>query len=413
LRILIVSQYFWPENFRINELASDLSSRGHEVMILTGMPNYPAGSVFPEYRDNPNAFLNYAGARIFRVPIVTRGQGRFRLALNYLSFALSGSILGAWKLRNKKVDAIFVFLVSPVTSALPALLIGRMKRAPVALWVLDLWPETLAAVGAVRSSTILRWVGSVVSFIYRRSDRILVQSRAFISDVGRYGGTEENVRYLPGWAEQVFDAPPNPSSSTEAIPGEGKFRILFAGNIGEAQDFPSILNAIQNLRGRTDIHWIIIGDGRAKPEFARQVEHQELGSMVTIMDRRPIEAMPALFSAVNALLVSMKPDPIFSKTIPGKVQSYLAAGVPILGMLDGEGARVIEEAEAGLVAPAGDSAGLALRVTRMLNMSTSERAAMGERGRAYAAREFNRARLVSRLEAEFDEMLGDDKRRDR
>jgi glycosyltransferase involved in cell wall biosynthesis len=369
------------------------------------MPNYPAGKLFPEYRQNPAAFQDYGGARIVRVPIVSRGQSRFRLALNYLSFVVFGTIIGPWKLRNMKVDAIFVFLVSPVTASLPALLIGRLKKAPVALWILDLWPDTLAAVGAVRSKLVLRWVGRVVSFIYKRSERIFVQSRAFISDVARYGADAEKVRYFPGWAEQVFDIGPEPSVAPEAVPGEGKLKILFAGNIGEAQDFPAILTAIRTLRSRTDIHWIVIGDGRAKPQFAKEVAEQGLGSMVTLMDPRPIESMPALFRAVDALLVSLKPDTIFSKTIPGKVQSYLAAGVPVLAMLDGEGARVIEEAEAGFVSPAGDGVALAAQVKRLLNTAASERAAMGQRGRAYAAQEFNRDRLVSRLEQELAELV--------
>ncbi len=406
MRILIVSQYYWPENFRINELATDLSARGHDVTVLTGEPNYPSGDIFPEYRQGPGAFLEYGGARIFRVPIASRGRSRLRLALNYLSFVVLGSIVGPWKLRNVKADVIFVFLVSPITAALPALLIGRLKSAPVALWILDLWPDTLTAVGAVRSETVLRWVGRVVSFIYKRSGRVLVQSRAFISDVVHRGAAADKVRYFPGWAEQVFDAPvDSPSAVIDA--GDGKFKILFAGNVGEAQDFPSILTAIRTLRDRTDICWVIVGDGRAKPYVERQVAEQGLGSVVTLLERRPIEAMPSLFNAADALLVSLRPDPIFSKTIPGKVQSYLAAGVPILAMLDGEGARVVAEAEAGLVSPAGDGAALADQVVRLLNMPRSERAAMGARGRAYAAREFNRDSLVTRLERELAELAED------
>lgn len=407
MRILIVSQYFWPENFRINELVTDLVARGHEVTILTGVPNYPAGDVFPEYRQDPRAFLEYGGARIFRVPILSRGQSRLRLGLNYLSFILLGSIIGPWKLRHEKVDTIFVFLVSPIMAALPALLIGRLKSAPVALWILDLWPATLSAVGAVRSELVLRWVGHLVSFIYRGADRIFVQSRAFVSDVVHHGAAETKVRYFPGWAEQVFDTPVDSASAPEIGRGDGRFKILFAGNVGEAQDFPSILTAIRALRGRTDIHWVIVGDGRAKPYVERQVAEQGLGSVVTLLGRRPIEAMPSLFNAADALLVSLKPDPIFSKTIPGKVQSYLAAGAPILAMLDGEGARVVAEAEAGLVSPAGDGAALADQVLRLCNMSPSERAAMGTRGRAYAAREFNRDGLVARLEQELTELVQD------
>lgn len=406
MRILIVSQYFWPENFRINELVVDLQARGHEVTVLTGAPNYPSGEIFLEYRQDPEAFAQYQGATILRVPIVPRGRSRFRLALNYLSFAVSGAVIGPWKLRGRKVDAIFVFLVSPIMAALPAFLIGRIKNAGVALWVLDLWPDTLVAVDAVRSKIVLGWVGRLVSFIYRCSDRILVQSQAFISDVTQRGGQARKVRYFPGWAEQVFDNPAEPESPPEFDRGDGVFKILFAGNIGEAQDFPSILTAVQALRDRADIHWIIVGDGRAKPYVARQLAERGLEAAVTLLDRRPVESMPSLFKSVDALLVSLKPEPIFSMTIPGKVQSYLAAGVPILAMLDGEGARVIEEAEAGFVSAAGDGMALADQVVRLLNMSSAERAAMGARGRAYAGREFNRDRLVSMLERELAELAG-------
>lgn len=401
MRVLIVSQYFWPENFRVNELAADLLARGHEVTVLTGLPNYPAGEVFPEYAQNPRAFADYKGARVFRVPVIPRGRNRFQLALNYLSFVVFGSIVGPWKLRRRKFDAIFVFLVSPITASLPALLIGRLKNAPVTLWVLDLWPDTLAAVGVVRSEWVLRWVGWLVSFIYKRSQRILVQSRAFIADVVRRGGAADKVRYFPGWAEQVFDGPAAPSSSSEFDRKDSAFRIVFAGNIGEAQDFPSILTAIETLRSRANVRWVIVGDGRAKPYVAQQVAERGLGDVVSLLDRRPIESMPALFGTADALLVSLRPDPIFSMTIPGKVQSYLAAGVPILAMLDGEGARVIAEAEAGFASPAGDGVALAHQVLRLLDMPASERAEMGARGRAYAAREFNRDTLVAKLEREL------------
>jgi colanic acid biosynthesis glycosyl transferase WcaI len=407
LRILIVSQYFWPENFRINELAADLLDRGHEVTVLTGVPNYPSGQPFPEYRQNPGAYSDYKGARVLRVPIVSRGQSRVQLALNYLSFAVLGSIVGPWKLRNVRADAIFVFLVSPITAALPALLIGRLKNVPVALWILDLWPDTLSAVGVVRSKRVLSWVGGLVSFFYGRSGRIFVQSRAFIANVVQHGGNHDKVRYLPGWSEQVFDAPAKPSSAPELDPGDGTFKILFAGNIGDAQDFPSVLTAIRTLRDRTDVRWIIVGDGRAKPYVEKQIKEQGLGAVVTLLERRPIEQMPSLFSAADALLVSLRPEPIFGMTIPGKVQSYLAAGVPILAMLDGEGARVIVESEAGFVCPAGDGAALADQVLRLLNTSRAQRAAMGANGRAYAIREFNRARLVDRLEQELASLIRD------
>lgn len=175
MRILVVSQYFWPENFRINDLVAEWIARGHEVTVLTGRPNYPGGVLFEEYRRDPAAFSGYRGAKVLRVPLLMRGKGRgLRLASNYLSFALSAAVLGAWRIRRLSVDVVFVFEPSPITVALPAILIGQLKKAPVALWVLDLWPDTLSALGIVKSRTILGWLARLVSFIYDRCALVLV-----------------------------------------------------------------------------------------------------------------------------------------------------------------------------------------------------------------------------------------------
>ena len=203
--MLVVSQYFWPEVFRVNEVVTELVARGHEVTVLTGRPNYPDGRVFESYRRDPPAFARYAGATVIRVPLRPRGRGSLQLALNYLSFVVWGLLLGPWRLRGRRFDSIFVFEISPITAALPALLLRRLKRAPVLMWVLDLWPDTLSAVGVVRSPRVLRWVGAMVSFIYRRCDLILAQSRAFFANIEHWSGDASRIRYFPAWAEAVFD----------------------------------------------------------------------------------------------------------------------------------------------------------------------------------------------------------------
>lgn len=401
MRLLVVSQYFWPETFRINDLVAELVARGHEVTVLTGLPNYPEGRVFDAYRSKPGAYTRFAGADVVRLPLLPRGSGNLRLALNYLSFVASGLLLGPWRLRNRSFDAIFVFQTSPVTAALPALLLRRIKRAPVLMWVLDLWPDTLSAVGVVRSPTLLGAVGRLVAFIYRRCDRILVQSRAFLANVRRHGGDMARVRYFPGWAEPIFEGG---LEGVEAAPEttpyrEGGFNVLFAGNLGDAQDFPAILDAAEALRARRDIRWLIVGDGRAAPMVRAEIDRRGLQVNVVLLGRHPLDRMPSFFRAADALLVTLKRDPIFAMTIPGKVQSYLAAGLPLLAMLDGEGARVIEEAGAGLVAPAGDGRALAAQVERLAGLSPGERAAMGARARACCEREFDRASLITALES--------------
>ena len=409
MRLLIVSQYFWPENFRINELVTELVKRGHVVTVLTGYPNYPEGVVLPEFVSNPDKFSRFEGAEVLRVPMRPRGKGGLRLMLNYLSFAVSASVVGPWKLRGRQFDSIFFFEPSPITAVLPAVLLRRIKRTPLLLWVLDLWPETLSAVGVVKSPRVLGWVGRMVSFIYHRCDRILVQSRGFGPSVQKYAGrASDRIRYFPGWTEGLFrGALAEVAPAPELAPYQEGFNVLFAGNIGDAQDFPAILDAAERLKDRSDIRWLVVGDGRSAQHVRDEIVRRGLQQSVVMLGRFPLERMPSFFRAADALLVSLKADPIFSLTIPGKVQSYLGVGVPLLGMLDGEGGRVIEESGGGLVSPAGNGAALAANVARLAGMSMDERRAMGRRAREYGQREFDRDTLIDALEAHFVDAVND------
>jgi colanic acid biosynthesis glycosyl transferase WcaI len=402
LRILILTQYFWPENFRVNDLASDLIARGHEVTILTGLPNYPSGRVFEEYRGDPEKFACFEGAEVIRIPMLPRGSGSLRLMANYASFVLSGLTVGAWKLRGRKFDSIFVFMISPITAVLPAILQRRLKRAPLFVWILDLWPETLEAVGVVKSPRLLALVGRLVSYIYRRTDHILVQSRAFMDNVLTYAGKEATVSYFPGWAEPIFQQGTQEIvKAPEVLQYSDSFNVLFAGNVGEAQDFPAILDAAEALPPDAKIRILVVGDGRMTPWVEKEVERRGLSNRMVLLGRFTLERMPSFFTSADALLVSLKRDKIFAMTIPGKVQSYLAAGVPLLGMLDGEGARVITEAGAGLVSPSGDGAALARNIDTLAAMVPSERAAMGVRARSYGSTEFDRSSLLNELESKM------------
>jgi colanic acid biosynthesis glycosyl transferase WcaI len=397
LRLLVVSQVFWPENFRINDLVTELVARGHEVTVLTGLPNYPDGRVFPEYRRDPAGFKKLNGADIVRVPIVPRGQGRLRLVVNYFTFAASATLLGSWKLRGRRFDAIFVHEPSPVTVGIPAIVLRRLKRAPLAFWVLDLWPETLEAIGVVKSPLLLRMVGKLVSMIYDRCDLILAQSRSFIPQIAKYCRNGTPVAYFPSWAEAVFDrtvVTPAP----EVSPRPGGFDVMFAGKIGEAQDFPAILDAAEKLREHDRIRWLIVGDGRMAAWVREEIARRGLEQRVLMLGRYPVERMPSFYSHADALLVSLKNEPIFAMTIPGKLQSYLAAGVPIVAMLNGEGADVVRRAGAGVTCAAGDGTGLADAVLHLASLTDAQRAEMGRNALAVSTSEFDRERQIARIE---------------
>jgi glycosyltransferase involved in cell wall biosynthesis len=402
LRILVVTQYFWPENMRINDLVRDFSEKGHEVTVLTGWPNYPEGEVFSEYKANPDVFKNYFGARVVRVPLVSRGKRSITLILNYFSFFLSASTLGAFKLRNDKFDAIFVYAVSPIMAAVPAVIIGRIKRIPVFIWVLDLWPETLRAVGVLRNPSLLALVGRAVSWIYNRADYLLLQSKGFSSNVKQYCTREiapERLVYFPSWAEDEFsEAPPQSSNLLER--DDSTFTIVFAGNLGEAQDLPAVLDAAQSLKDSVSVRWVIVGDGRMSKWLGEQVESRGLNN-VLLLGRHPLSAMPGIFACADALLVSLKTNDVFEKTVPGKVQAYLASSKPVLGMINGEAARIIDESGCGFSCPSGDAQELARITLRLATTDSAQRESMGEAGRSYYLGHFSKTTLLGRLETLF------------
>lgn len=400
MRILVVSQYFWPENFRVNDLVAELGTRGHQVTVLTGYPNYPSGEIFPEFRSDPADYSEYEAAKVVRVPLMPRGSGGLRLLLNYLSFALSATLLGAWRLRRQAFDVIFVFEPSPITVGLPAVLLRALKRVPVVFWVLDLWPETLEALGVVRSPAALKLVGRLVSFIYNRCDLVLAQSRSFIPQIRKYCAPDKRVEYFPSWSDSDFDFS-SVQPAAEVPAAEGVFNVMFAGNMGDAQDFPAILDAAEILKHEQKIRWLIVGDGRVADWVKAEVERRGLNHSFLLLGRYPVERMPSFYKHADALLMSLQDKPIFAMTIPGKLQSYLAAGIPVLAMLNGEGSEIVRRCGAGLACPAGDGRALAAAVLELAGRQRHELKAMGARGVALSRAEFDRASLISRLLSSF------------
>ena len=401
VRILIVTQYFWPENFRVNDLAAALQARGHAVTVLTGKPNYPGGRFFPGYGFFSRRAEDFGGIPVIRVPLIPRGSGGgLRLAVNYLSFALLACLAAPFRCRGK-YDVIFVYEVSPITVALPALVLKLLNRTPVLLWVLDLWPESLSATGAIRNGAVLGAVRLLVRMIYRYSNRVLVQSRAFEERVGGMGVPKERIAYFPNWAEALFDAPAS-GGAMHSVALPAGFRVLYAGNVGAAQDFPAVLAAAELTRAHADVQWIIAGDGRLRAWVADEIAKRGLENTVHLVGNHPLEAMPALFGQADVMLLSLRKEPIFALTIPGKLQSYLASGRPVVAMLDGEGARIVRESGAGLACDAQCPEELARRVLELHIMPRESREEMGRRGRAYYAEHFARDGLLARLEELMD-----------
>ncbi|VAW45708.1 Putative glycosyltransferase [hydrothermal vent metagenome] len=413
MRILVISQYFWPENFRINDLCSELVLRGHEVTVLTGKPNYPEGKTFKEYLDDPKKFDFFKGCNVVRVPMLARGKRGGELILNYITFALSAMFIGAWKLKKKQFDVIFVFEPSPITIGLPAVFLKKIKKVPVIFWVLDLWPETLEAVGVVKSPGILGLVGRLVAFIYNHCDLVLGQSKAFYSGISRYCKDEAKIKYFPSWSESVFlDSQVKPVF--DMAKHENCFKVLFAGNIGDAQDFPALVKAVEILKNKqARVKVFIVGDGRAMSWLESAILKYDLVDYIYLLGRHPLESMPSFYASADALFVSLKESSVFSMTIPGKLQSYMMAGKPILTMLSGEGSRVIDEANCGLTARSGDAETLAENMLKMSLLNKDEREILGDNARLYSEQFFNRDKLISQLEGWFVDVVDNDKEKNR
>ena len=408
MKILIASQYFYPENFRINDLAFTMAERGHQVTVLTGIPNYPTGQFFDGYGLFRHRHEIFKGVEIIRAPLIPRGNASgWRLALNYLSFAFLACWVGLTKVRGD-YDAIFVFQVSPITVGIPAVLMKWLKKAPIFFWVLDLWPESVTAVGGIKQPWLISVLTKLTKWIYSHCDLVLVQSKGFYAHSLKMGVPQDRLKYFPNWAESLYQPM---QASVEHLPNmPNGFRVMFAGNIGVAQDFPSILDAVEKLKHLKEIQWIIVGDGRMQVWVREQVAKRSLQDVVHILGRHPIEKMPELFARVDALLVTLKKEAIFASTIPGKVQSYLACGKPIIGMLDGEGAHVVQESGAGFVCPSEDSSSLATIVEKLYLLPQDARDAMGAAGRKYYELNFDKELLFSRLDAWMYDLVKDNKK---
>jgi glycosyltransferase involved in cell wall biosynthesis len=397
MRILILSQHFWPESFIINDFAKNLKEQGHEVFVATGKPNYPTGRIFEGYKILGIQTEFYEGISVFRVPLWPRGPARARhLILNYLSFIVSGLLFFPWMLRSKKIDHIVVFASSPLIQAIPAILLKYLKNAHLSIWVQDLWPESLSATGHIKNETALSAVGKLVKFIYWQSDTLLVQSKAFIGSVARFA-EKSKIIYFPN----LFDRR-TMEISEGLIPTDLKkqlsenFSIVFAGNLGTAQSLETIIHAAELVSDLKDVKIVIVGSGSLGDWLQKQVEQKKL-SNIFLAGRFPMQAMPEIFFYSKVLLVTLKADPIFELTVPSKVQAYLAAGKPILAAIDGEGARVIDESGAGLTGGAGDAASLAANMRKFHSMDADTLNKMSLNAKNYFDKNFDMSTETQRF----------------
>jgi glycosyltransferase involved in cell wall biosynthesis len=397
MKILLVTQYFYPENFKSNDIAIELTKRGHEVSVLTGLPNYPEGKIHENYGYFKRAKENYQGVNVIRTWLVPRGKGGgIRLLLNYFSWSFFASIRALFLSFQKKFDVILVHEPSPITQGFPAIVVKKIQKIPLHFWVLDLWPESLSSAGGVKNKYVLSFFTKMVKYIYNNSDKILISSKGFEESILAKGNYKEKLVYFPNWAEESILK----GNSDYPIPylPEG-FKIIFTGNIGVAQDVKAIIDAALILKEKIDIHFVFIGDGRSKIQLENFVSENNLKNTVHFLGRFPLDAMKSFFNQADVLLVSLKDELIFNVTVPAKLQAYLCTKKPILGMLNGEGAKIINEANCGLCVNAGDSIKLAEKILEFYQMTNDNRNILGANGFKYFEENFTMGKCIDDLES--------------
>ena len=394
-KILICTNHFYPETFRCNDVAFELASRGYDVTVLTAIPDYPKGKYYDGYGVFRKRCETINGVKVIRGFIIPRGNGgTVRLLLNYLSYFISSIIISIFLGLFRKYDKVLIHETSPVMIGVPAVIVKKLRKCPLYFWVLDLWPESLQAAGGISNKRVLMAFRKLTTWIYKNSDKILISSKGFEESIVEKGDFKDKIIYFPNWADKALEVkgdyklPDMPSG----------FKVMFAGNIGEAQDFDHIMEAAKFLQDEKDIHFVFVGDGRKRSWVENYRDENQLHDTVHWVGRHPVEAMPAFFEQADVMLMTLKDVSIFSLTAPAKLQAYMSAGKPILAMMNGEGPRIIKEAACGYSVPASDSRALADTILELSRMSKEELQVLGQNGRLYQQQHFDLDKSIDHLE---------------
>lgn len=397
--ILVISQYFYPEEFRINDLCREWVKRGCRVTVVTGIPNYPEGKFFRGYGWFKRRKEVYEGIRIIRLPIIPRGKNPLTLVLNYLSFVLSGFF---WQLFTRvKADRVFIFEVSPMTQALVGVWYAKKRKIPCCIYVQDLWPENVEAVAGIRNRRILSGIDKMADNIYQNCSVILATSPSFVRRIEERKSAwakegHSKVRYWPQYAEEFYR--PVEKKPLPDLPEDGSFTIAFTGNIGYAQGLDILPDtAVELKKIGADCRFVLIGDGRYREGLEKSVAGKGVAEMFHMLGRKAPEEIPQYLAHCDVAFVSFADDPLFSMTIPAKLQSYMACGMPILAVADGETKRVVEEAECGVCVTERKPAVVAGAICEMMGMADTSRLWRKNAG-AYCAVHFNKEKLLDLLE---------------
>lgn len=393
MKLFFFTQYFWPENFRINELVKYFSK--NKPFVLTSNPSYPSKNLFI----NKKYFrkkLQLGNFEIIRVPVFLRNVSNLSIFLNYISFFLSSLLIGIFKIYKKKFDIIFVFCPSPILNAIPAIIFKKLFKKKIILWVLDLWPDTVIDLKIVKSSYLIWFLRKLVSYIYNNSDLILAQSKSIKSEIKKL--TKTKCIYFPSWPEEFKK---NKKNKAKEVIYTNKLKILFAGNIGEAQSFETLIKCAKSMRYLNIVKWIIVGDGRWKKKLMHYIKINNLENQFQLISNVPLKKIDHFYNCADALYLSLKNNKTFRKTVPGKLQTYMSTGKPIIASISGEAKEIIIDSKCGYVSDAEDYKTLKKNIIKFSKLKRYKKLILGKNGKKYSDKNFSKKQILKGLEKEI------------
>lgn len=389
--IVIVSQCFYPEQFRINDIAIQWKNKGYEVTAVTAIPNYPYGKFYKGYSLFKKRTEDFDGIKIIHLPIVARGNSTITLMLNYLSFIISGFFWS--KFTKLKADYVFNFETSPFTQALVGVWFAKRRKIPFYIYVQDLWPENVQMAGGINNPFIINKINKMVDYIYSSSKKILVTSNSFKKNIERRGVPSSKVVFFPQYAESFY----KPSEiKSPLINKSNELNIIFTGNIGTAQGL-EILPKVASLlkKDRINVCFNIVGDGRNKNNLVEQIKDNNVEEYFNLIDFQPAETIPSLLSSCDCAFLSFANFELYSMTIPAKLQSYLACGIPVIACAEGETKKIIEESQCGFCTNLGNVDLLKDSILKFMKLSKEDRTKMCDNALLYSKKNFNKDELIN------------------
>ena len=392
MKILFFSQYFWPENFRINELV-DYFKKKFQSTVLTSSPSYPTKKMYKNFKKKYD--LNYKYLEIIRFPVYPRNLTNTSIKLNYLSFIIVSFFYSFFLLIKKKFDVIFIFCPSPIFSSIPIILLNKIFKKKIVIWILDLWPETVIDLKIVKNKFLIYVLKKISLYIYNNADLILAQSKSINLAIRKI--TKTKCIYFPSWPEEKIG---KSKKKTNKIKKNKHTKIIFAGNIGESQSFITLVNAAKLLK-KEKLQWIVIGEGRWKKKLKELIFKNNLEKNILLYKNIPINKIRLYLNHADALYLSLKNNKTFSKTIPGKLQTYMSLKKPIIASISGETSSIITTSKSGLVSKAEDHRALANNVMKFLTFSKSQKSKFGKNSFEYVKRNFSKKSILKNLNQEI------------